>query len=107
MGNDVAGNITYTDPQGRKQTFYPAAADYSTLLSEARKLDAGASLTGNAAGVLTLTLSSQRFTMKPDIELVQAPQDKANQQWWVGSDGKIYVRVKNTFTNFAQGFVVE
>lgn len=107
LGNDAAGNITYTDPQGRKQTFYPTAADYSTLLSEARKLDAGASLTGNAAGVLTLTLSGQRFTMKPDIELVQAPQDKANQQWWVGSDGKIYVRVKNTFTNFAQGFVVE
>ncbi len=42
---------TYTDPQARKQTLYPAAADYAILLSDAR--------------------------------------------------------VKNTFTNVAQGFVVE
>jgi hypothetical protein len=107
LGSDAAGNITYTDPQGRKQTFYPVAADYATLLAEAKKLDANATLTGNAAGVLTLTLNGHTFSMKPDIELVQVPLDKANQQWWIGEDGKIYVRAKNVFANFAQGFVVE
>ncbi len=110
FGSDPAGGyITYTDPQGRRQAFYPAAADFATLLAELQKADASASLTGDAAGTLTLTFGDRSMRLKPDFELIGVPQDKIGQPWWIGTDGKFYVQVKNVlaYRGVAQGFAVE
>ncbi len=107
LSEDGQGHIAYVDPQGRQQVFYPVAADFATLEREVRRLDPTATLSGNAAGKLSLTLAGQRFTLTPDYHLVQAPADKQGQTWWIGADGKLYVRVPFVFANYAQGFAVE
>ena len=106
MGRDAVGNFTWTDSQGRKQTLYPATADFPLLQAEALKLDATAQVRGNADGTVSLTINGQRFTLTPDYPLTLIPLERFfGPAWWIGTDGKLYLRSYNLIR--AQGFKVK
>jgi hypothetical protein len=61
-------------------------------------------LRGNGDGSLTLNMGTTAFTLLPDYTLVNVPEDKANEAFWFGEDGRLFVRYPKR--NKAQGFVV-
>lgn len=101
---DADGHITWTDNQGRQQTLYPVTADFATLKAEVLKLDPAATLRGNANGTVSLSLGGQHFTLVPDYVLSAIPMAHFSQAWWIGEDGKLYVRY--LALGKAQGFSV-
>jgi len=104
-GNDAAGNVTWTDAQGREQPLYPVAADFATLKAEVLKLDANATVRGNGEGLVEIVLNGQQIVLVPAYELVAVPTAHANDAWWIETDGLLYLRYPTL--DRAQGFTIK
>ena len=104
IGQDEDGRFTFTDGEGRQQTYYPVAADFAAVLAAAQSVDESAQLQGHADGTLSLTLKAANFTLLPDYALVAVPAGREKSVWWIGDDGKLYVRYPSL--NRAQGFAL-
>lgn len=106
LTDDGQGHLAYVAPQGRKQTLFPTAIGYEALLAELRGIDAAATLSGTANGRLQLTLSGRSYTLQPDYQLNPVPLDRPGQLWWIGSDGRIHIRLNGVTSLSAQGYLV-
>jgi hypothetical protein len=102
---DAQGNVVYQDSTGNQQTLYPAFADLAQLVAAFKGSDANLSATGNDDGTITAKLLGKTYTLTPDYALIPVPAEHAKDAWWLGSDGKVYVKSSDGKT--AQGFTVK
>jgi len=102
---DAQGNVVYQDSTGNQQTLYPAFADLAQLVAAFKGSDANLSATGNDDGTVTAKLLGKTYTLTPDYVLIPVPAEHAKDAWWLGADGKVYV--KNGDGKTAQGFGVK
>ncbi|GAB1386324.1 hypothetical protein MASR1M59_14720 [Melaminivora sp.] len=102
LGQDGAGYLSWADAQGRQQTLYPAAADFDRLRLVAEQLLPGAQVRGNANGSISVQWGGQQMLLLPDYALIATPLQYIQQAWWIGSDGKFYLRYPGK--GRAQGF---
>jgi hypothetical protein len=100
----TSGYLIWTDSSGKGQWVFPASADFKAFESAVKALDKSWTLRGNGDGSLTLNTGTATFTLLPDYALVNVPEDKATEAYWLGEDGRVFVRYPKL--NKAQGFVV-
>ena len=102
---DGDGVAVFQDAAGNVQKLYARFADLKQLVQTFQALDAKAAVATNGDGTVTATLTGKQYTLKPDYALAAIPAEHAKDAWWMGDNGKIYVR--NGDGKTAQGFAVK
>ncbi|MBZ0091506.1 MAG: hypothetical protein K8F27_04705, partial [Sulfuricellaceae bacterium] len=102
---DGQGHVVYRDGTGNQQTLYPAFADLAQLVATFKSNDANLGATSNDDGSVTAKYLGKAYTLTPDYALTPVPSEHAKDAWWLGADGKVYV--KNADGKAAQGFTVK
>ncbi|MBS4098272.1 MAG: cadherin-like beta sandwich domain-containing protein [Sulfuricella sp.] len=102
---DAQGRLAYQDGGGTRQTLYPAFAEPAQLLAAVKALDGDAKATGTGDGCINLQLLGKTYTLMPEAALASVPAAHAQDAWWVGEDGKLFI--KSGTGKRAQGFRVK
>ncbi len=102
---DVRGNVVYQDNTGNQQTLYPAFTDLAKLVAAFKGSDANLGATGNDDGTVTAKFQGVNYTLVPDYVLTPVPAEHAKDAWWIGAEGKVFIKSGDGRT--AQGFLVK
>lgn len=105
IATDSEGRLTIQDDIGNQQTLYPAFADLAQVVATFRSYDANLTATGNDDGSVTAQFQGKRYTLTPEYALIAAPPEHLNDNWWAGTDGRLYIKSADGRT--AQGFTVK
>jgi hypothetical protein len=101
---DPYGPVSYAGT-GRNQPLYPTTGDLEAILAAAQALDPKATAQIQGDGSVLIQISGNQYTLVPDYAMQsQAPAAHANDAWWQGTDGHIYLKNRN---GSVQGFVVK
>lgn len=104
VGTDKKGRVTFQDNAGNRHTLYPAFADLARLVATFKSYDAALLATGNEDGSVTAKFQGKIYTLTPEYALTAVPAEHLNDNWWTGSDGRLYIKSADGRT--AQGFSV-
>ncbi|MBS4095362.1 MAG: hypothetical protein KGZ83_00820, partial [Sulfuricella sp.] len=102
---DGEGVAVFQDAAGTVQKLYPRFADLKQLVLAFQAQDAKVAVAVNADGSVTATFMGKQYVLKPDYTLAVIPAEHAGDAWWLGADGKVYI--KNGDGKTAQGFAVK
>jgi alpha-tubulin suppressor-like RCC1 family protein len=105
VGSDGQGMLTWAGTQGRQQTLYPAAADFARLQALALSLGPDVQVLPATGGAIRVLLAGQPLTLQPSYTLQPVPPQHLRDDWWMGSDGRLYVRYPTL--GLSQGFDVK
>lgn len=100
---DSEGRVALQDSAGNLQTLYPAFGDI-TKLGSTFKAELAEGYAVKNDGTISVKLGGKNYTLLPDYTLIPIPADQQGKNWWIGADGRIYV--KNS-EDTAQGFAIK
>jgi hypothetical protein len=97
FASDGQRALRYRDGQGGEQLLYPAFFSYGDTLALINGLGNGMTGAANADGSITVRQGESSFVLLPDLALshdgATTPPTDPQSQWWLGSDGKVYLKL--------------
>ncbi len=88
---DTAGVVRHGNGQ-KCQALYPAAADYARLAAIVADLDTSSGFNVAFNASVIITLEGRRFCLNPAYILDPDDGRHAGEDYWIASDGRLYVR---------------
>ena len=92
LTTDAQGRITWTDSQGRLQQLHPTVVDFAWVKLLLQQADTSTPVRRQSNGSISVQLGGLSFTLTPDHVVQGTTVDRLFDTWWIGADGRLYVR---------------